>query len=94
MVTIYTMVTTVYTVVVPRHVKGVSGSIPSDPEGGVKIVQIVIKMNPIEAVNATSLARSRGISRSELIRQLIAREVDAWDSAPSTRKAQRKRART
>jgi hypothetical protein len=93
MVTAYAMACTVYTVVVLRHVKGVSGSKPLDPEGGVKFIQVVIKMNPIEAVNATNLARSRGISRSELIRQLIAREVDTWDSVPSTPRATRKRTR-
>jgi hypothetical protein len=80
-------------VVVLRHVKGVSGSIPADPEGGAKFIQVIVKMNPIEAVNATNLARSRGISRSELIRQLLAREFEASDPGPSRTKGNGKRSR-
>jgi hypothetical protein len=64
-----------------RHVKGVSGSRPLDPVGGVKTVQVIVKMNAYEARRATVLAQLRKISRSELIRQLLEKELQASNEA-------------
>jgi hypothetical protein len=64
-----------------RHVKGVSGSRPLDPVGGVKTVQVIVKMNAYEARRATALAQLKKISRSELIRQLLEKELAASTDA-------------
>jgi hypothetical protein len=77
-----------------RHVKGVSGSSPLDPVGGVKFIQVTLKMNPLEATMAGLLAKQRGLTRSELIRQLIKKEMDASAEAFLTpRSKAEKRAR-
>jgi len=64
-----------------RHVKGVSGSQPLDPVGGAKTVQVIVKMNADEARRATVLAKLKEISRSELIRQLLDKELTASNEA-------------
>lgn len=60
-----------------RHFQGFSGSKPLDPVGGVKTVQVMVKMNADEAEMATLLAEQKKISRSELIRDLLRKEAMA-----------------
>jgi hypothetical protein len=64
-----------------RHKKGASGSLPANPMDGVKDVPVVVKMSKREADMATALASFRGVSRSELIRQLLAREMEVDNTA-------------
>jgi len=60
-----------------KHVKGLTGSKPLDAVGGVKHHKLTVKLNTSELIVACLFAGRRGVSTSELIRQLLKAALEA-----------------
>lgn len=61
-----------------QYVKGLSGSVPSDLEGGAKILVFTLRLNERERDSLKLCAERRSCSQSEVIRHLILSDAERF----------------